>query len=137
MAPPFEVMDGDHGEAFPRYGEGDDDDLCFRNNIEFDIISDILRIYRIYINRYECDYINRLAGVNVSEYNGNWSSFLEQLGIKVITNTWDGDGPCHSGTYSYLIVRRESQEFLLKKLTVIKKRLEALEEIDRIDTELT
>lgn len=114
-------------------GEGDDDDLYF--NSEFDFISDILLIYEKYINSDDLDYINRLAGVNVSEYCGDWSSFLEQLGIKVISTSWDGGGPCHSGEYSYLIVRRDSQDFLLKKLTVIKKRLEALEELDPLSSQ--
>lgn len=117
----------DFGRCEDFIGEGDDGDLYFIKNSGFDIISDILRIYRIYITRYESDYINRLAGVNV--YDEDWSSFLEQLGIKVITNTWDGNGPCSSGAFSCLIVRRESQNFLLKKLTVIKKRLETLEEL--------
>lgn len=125
----------DFGRCEDFIGEGDDGDLYFNRNSEFAILSDILRIYRKYITHYKSDYINHLAGVNV--YDEDWSYFLKELGIKVETTMWEGDGPCHSGELSYLIVRRESQNFLLKKLKVIKERLEALEELERSGTILS
>jgi len=119
----------DFGRCEDSIGEGDDDDLCFEK--DFNVLSDILRIYLRY--SYDNDtynYINLLAGVNLFA-GEDWSCFLEALGISVITNMWDGGGPCHSGYYSFLTVRRESQDFLLKKLTVIQNRLKALEEQDK------
>jgi len=115
----------DFGRCEDFIGEGDDDDLYFEKY--FNVLSNILRIYRSYNHDDDTyNYINPLAGVNL--YVGeDWSCFLEALGISITTNMWDGGGPAHSGYYSFLTVPRESQDFLLKKLTVIKNRLKALE----------
>jgi hypothetical protein len=118
----------DFGRCKDLIGEGDYGDLYFKK--EFNVLSDILRIYRHYTYDDTYDYINPLAGVNLI-YDEDWACFLEALGISVTTNMCEGGGPGNSGDYSFLTACRESQDFLLKKLIVIKSRLEALEEHDR------
>lgn len=89
-------------------------------------------IYFVQHRSQDCiyNYINPLAEVHLDE-GDDWLLFFEAFGISVTTNTWDGGGPCHSGCYSILTVRRDSQEFLLSKLVVILNRLKALEEHDK------
>lgn len=99
----------------------------------YEILSDILSIYNDYIlDADPCNYMSHLTGVYL-EKDEDWSSFLEKLGICVTINELDNEDPNYIGADYYVLkVDRDLQGDLLKKLEVIKNRLSAFEEADRI-----
>lgn len=99
----------------------------------FEILSDILSIYNDYILDADTfNYISHLTGVNI-EKDEDWSSFLEKLGICVTNNElYNEDTNYIDANYYVLTVDSELQVDLLNKLEVIKNRLSAFAEADRI-----
>jgi hypothetical protein len=119
----------DFGRCEDFIGEGDDGDFYFEKG--FDVLSGILSTYNDYIYGDTYKYISHLTGVNLKEEEDE-SYFLEEIVIYITSNEWNGGAPGCSGNYAFLTVDHESQGDLLKKLEVIKKRLDALVEADRI-----
>lgn len=99
----------------------------------FEILSDILSIYNDYIlDDDSFNYMSHLTELNL-EKDEDWSSFLEKLGICVTINELDDEDPNYiDDGYYVLTVDSKLQADLLKKLKVIKKRLDALAEADSI-----
>ena len=115
----------DFGRCEDFIGEGDDGDFHYEKG--FDVLSGILSIYNDYIYGDTYKYISHLTGVNLKEKEDE-SYFLEEIGISITSNEWDGGAPGCSGNYAFLTVDHESQGDLLKKLEVIKNRLVTFED---------
>jgi hypothetical protein len=105
-------------------GEGVDGEFYFSFKESFAIFNEIMVLYQRIDDGKEIDaYINHLTGIDFYADLG-LRGFLEALPeVTVISSEWSSS-PGSSGFCSHVTVDRKSQVGLLKKLILIRKRLE-------------